>query len=251
MKFIGLITVLISGGLLVYAVSDFPKWGDPESPASSYRVSNHYLTESFSETSVPNIVTAVLADYRGYDTLFETVVIFTAGIAVLAVLGKREKSKTSSGEGDELEAPAEDLVIETTARLITPVIQLFALYVIAHGHHSPGGGFQGGVIFGASLILMSLARNLPETLLRLSQRRAVSLATAGVLIYAGIGLLCLVMGSNFLDYSILGKLLHTTGVEARSLSILGIEIGVGFTVATIMFVIFANLFSGGRLRDEL
>ena len=86
---------------------------------------------------------------------------------------------------------------------------------------------------------------------RFSQSRAVLFATVGVLIYAGIGLLCLVLGSNFLDYSILGKLLHISGIQARSLSILGVEIGVGFTVATVMFVIFANLSSRGRLQDGL
>lgn len=251
MKFIGLITALISGGLLILAVSDFPDWGDPASPASSYRVSNHYLTESFAETSVPNLVTAVLADYRGYDTLFETVVIFAAGIAILAILGKREKTETLFSEQDKLDVPAEDLIIDTTVRLIVPVIQLFALYVVAHGHYSPGGGFQGGIIFGSSLILLSLARNLPYTLRRFSQSRAVLFATVGVLIYAGIGLLCLVLGSNFLDYSILGKLLHISGIQARSLSIFGVEIGVGFTVATVMFVIFANLSSRGRLQDGL
>tara|TARA_Y100000588_G_scaffold394550_2_gene515651 strand:- start:1519 stop:2274 length:756 start_codon:yes stop_codon:yes gene_type:complete len=251
LKFIGLITVLISGSLLIIAVSDFPNWGDPASPASSYRVSNHYITESFAETSVPNLVTAVLADYRGYDTLFETVVIFAAGIAILAILGTREKTETLFGEQDKLDVSGEDLIIDTTVRLIVPVIQLFGLYVIAHGHSSPGGGFQGGIIFGSSLILLSLARNLPYTLRRLSQSRAVLFATVGVLIYAGIGLLCLILGSNFLDYSILGKLLNIPSIQARSLSIFGVEVGVGFTVATVMFVIFANLSSRGRLQDGL
>ncbi len=249
MKLVGLITVLFSGGLMLYAVSDMPEWGDPDSPASSYRVSRHYLEKSYSETLVPNVVTAVLADYRGYDTLFETVVIFSAGIAVLAILGVKESVGDEISDGNE--GSSGDLIIETTARLITPIIQIFALYVIAHGHHSPGGGFQGGVIFGASLILLSLARNLPAALGRLSQSRAISLAATGVLIYAGIGFLCLLLGSNFLNYSALGKVLFTTEIEARSLSILGVEIGVGVTVATIMFVIFANLSSRGRLQGGL
>ena len=178
-------------------------------------------------------------------------VIFAAGIAILAILGRRKKPETLFCEQDKLSVPAEDLIIDTTVRLIVPVIQLFALYVVAHGHYSPGGGFQGGIIFGSSLILLSLARNLPYTLRRFSQSRAVLLATVGVLIYAGIGLLCLVLGSNFLDYSILGKLLHISSIQARSLSIFGVEIGVGFTVATVMFIIFANLSSGGRLQDGL
>ena len=78
MKIIGFIVVISTGLLLLYAESDFPDWADPSSPASVH-VSPHYITESVEETSVPNIVTAVLADYRSYDTMFETVVVFAAG----------------------------------------------------------------------------------------------------------------------------------------------------------------------------
>jgi multicomponent Na+:H+ antiporter subunit B len=69
----------------MYATIDFPDWGDPDSPASLH-VSPRYIEKSMEETSVPNMVTAVLADYRGYDTMFETAVIFSAGIAVVMML---------------------------------------------------------------------------------------------------------------------------------------------------------------------
>ena len=95
MKILGLIAVCITGWLLLSAVSDFPEWGDPHSPANSYRLSQGYITETFSETSVPNMVTAVLADYRGYDTMFETVVIFTAGIAIIGILRRDGPSGNS------------------------------------------------------------------------------------------------------------------------------------------------------------
>ncbi|KPK29651.1 MAG: sodium:proton antiporter, partial [Nitrospira bacterium SG8_3] len=80
MKVIGLFIVILTGALLVYATVDFPPWGDPNSPASTH-LSPHYIEKSMEETSVPNIVTAVLADYRGFDTMFETAVIFCAGVA--------------------------------------------------------------------------------------------------------------------------------------------------------------------------
>jgi multicomponent Na+:H+ antiporter subunit B len=73
------------GGLLVGATADFPAWGDPNSPAS-FHLSPHFIEKTMEETSVPNIVTAVLADYRGYDTMFETAVIFTAGLACFFLL---------------------------------------------------------------------------------------------------------------------------------------------------------------------
>ena len=85
MKVFALIIVILCGGLLIYGTSDFPPWGDPESPASTH-VSPYYIEHTIEDTSVPNIVTSVLADYRGFDTMFETVVIFTAGISCFFLL---------------------------------------------------------------------------------------------------------------------------------------------------------------------
>ncbi|MDY6935856.1 MAG: hydrogen gas-evolving membrane-bound hydrogenase subunit E [Spirochaetota bacterium] len=87
-KLLSIIIILIAGGVLVYGVNDFPKWADPDQPASTH-VSPKYIEEIYEKTAVPNMVTAVLADYRGYDTMFETAVIFTAGIAVVMLLRRR------------------------------------------------------------------------------------------------------------------------------------------------------------------
>lgn len=85
MKVLALLASLMTGAILLYGVQDFAPWGDPASPASTH-VSSYYIRNSVRETQVPNIVTAVLGDYRGYDTMFETVVIFCAGMAVVCVL---------------------------------------------------------------------------------------------------------------------------------------------------------------------
>ena len=92
MKAIGFFVVVLCGSLLIYGTVDFPDWGDPASPASTH-VSPYYIEKTLEETSVPNIVTAVLADYRGYDTMFETTVIFTAAIACFFLL-RTFKSKS-------------------------------------------------------------------------------------------------------------------------------------------------------------
>ncbi len=84
-KIAALLITLIVGGFLFYGSFFFPGWGDPGQPASLH-VSPRYIERTLSETKVPNAVTSVLADYRGYDTMFETSVIFTAGIAVLMLL---------------------------------------------------------------------------------------------------------------------------------------------------------------------
>ncbi len=250
MKGIALLVVAVTGSLLIYVARDLPAWADPHSPASDYRVSKHYITQSIVETSVPNMVTAVLADYRGYDTLFETVVIFTAGIAIFGILRVTRSERSLRRQVHSGLAPP-DLVVQTTCRLLVPVIQLFALYVLAHGHHSPGGGFQGGVIFGASLILIALSYDLRDALIRLSESNALRLAAVGVLIYAGIGLACVLLGENYLDYDVLHRILPADPVESRSHSILGVETGVAFTVSAIMFAIYASLSSRGELNGGL
>ena len=81
-----ILAALAVGGLLIYGTLDLPAFGDPEAPAQQH-VAPHYLGQGEAETGVPNIVTAVLASYRGFDTLGEVTVIFTAGIGVLLMLG--------------------------------------------------------------------------------------------------------------------------------------------------------------------
>lgn len=251
MKIVALIAVILTGGLLLSVVSHFPAWADPHSPANANRISQFYITETEELTAVPNLVTAVLADFRGYDTLFETVVIFSAGLAVFAILG-RPKRKRGRENAEEDEDPDENMIVIQTCRLVIPIMQLFALYVIAHGHHSPGGGFQGGVILGSSFILWAIARNLPTALQRFSSRKAMILACVGVLIYAGIGVLCQGLGKNFLDYHILHHVLPATdSIMARSHAMLGVEIGVAFTVSSIMFGLYAYLSSQGREEGGL
>lgn len=90
MKTLSLISTVIVGALLIYGTMDMPEWGDPNSPASTH-VSPYYLRNSLKDTATPNVVTSVLADYRGYDTLGETTVIFTAGMGCILLLRKRRK----------------------------------------------------------------------------------------------------------------------------------------------------------------
>ncbi len=274
MKIGALILVIITGGVLIYGSLEFPPWGDPTSPASSH-VSPYYIEKSIEDTSVPNLVTAVLADYRGYDTMFETVVIFTAGIACIFLLRTFKKKEAKSrlyrhiptgitlriekeGRFPEDSAVFEridsawvphDLIVKTTCRLIVPFIQIFALCVIAHGHHSPGGGFQGGVILGAAMILLAVAFSLRETMRRVGERFTVLLSTLGVFIYAVTGIVSVLMGLNYLDYSALAALLGVDPVTARSHGILIVEVGVGIAVMATMLTLYYNLASAGK-QDE-
>jgi multicomponent Na+:H+ antiporter subunit B len=94
-----LLVVTVTGALLMFGTSDLPRLGDPNAPIHTH-VAPRYILESPKEIGIPNIVTSVLASYRGYDTLGETTVIFTAGVAVMALLGIRRRRRR---EGDEKE----------------------------------------------------------------------------------------------------------------------------------------------------
>jgi len=276
LKIIGLIIVVLTGALLIYTTVDFPPWADPASPASTH-VSPHYIEKAMEKTSVPNVVTAVLADYRSYDTMFEATVIFCAGVACFFLLRifKREGPEerlyrhTMTGltvrikESERLPIDLDEferidtlwtphsLIIKTICRILIPFIQLFGLYVIAHGHYSPGGGFQGGVILGASIILLAISHDLRTATKRLREKVDSILCAAGVFIYAGTGALCLLLGLNFLDYSALAAVLHVDPITARSHGILIVEIGVGIAVMATMIWIYNNLSSAGKYDEGL
>ena len=253
MKKMAGIVVLIVGLILLYGVSapdDFPSWGAPDSPANGSPVSQYFITNTIVDTEVPNMVTAVLADYRSYDTMFETVVIFVAGLGIFSVV----RVFGHSGSGRVVTTDTKpDMIITNTCRLLIPVIQLFALYVLAHGHSSPGGGFQGGVIMGASFILVALAWDLDAALKRFSEKQAITCAGIGILIYAGFGLASVFLGEEFLDYGITPRILPGVASPemARYYGMLGVEIGVMFTVTSIMFLIYGLLATRGKMTGGL
>ena len=128
-----------------------------------------------------------------------------------------------------------DLIIRMVCRGLAPFIQLFGLYVIMHGHSSPGGGFQGGVILASSFILLAMAEGSETLRRRLSLTALTGFMSAGVLLYAGIGVVCLVLGANYLDYGVLPF------SEPRSVGMLVIEVGIGITVTAAMLSIFRDL----------
>lgn len=92
--------VTVTGGLLIYATLDMPPYGDPSAPIH-HNVSVHYVEESGTEVGIPNIVTSVLASYRGYDTLGETTVIFTAAIGVMALIGRSRRRRRTETSNDK------------------------------------------------------------------------------------------------------------------------------------------------------
>lgn len=227
---LGLIIVILTGAALLYGVADFPNMGDANAPI------HHHLAPDFIQLTqqkidIPNIVTAVLASFRGYDTFGETVVIFSAGAAVLMLLGM--------GQVERKQEPEKNLILWVVVKPMIALILIFALYVQFHGDFGAGGGFQAGVIFASGFILYSLVfgetyarKVIPATILP-------RLSALGVLIYGVTGLMSLLSNKPFLDYNALSS----NPISGQHLGILLVEAGVGLAVfSTILLIYYA--FSG-------
>ena len=239
------LTVVTATSLIViYATLDKPPMGDPTAPVHQH-VAPWYLKNTPELIDVPNIVTAVLASFRGYDTLGEVFVVFTAGIGVLFLLGANPSKPAQSSRtpvGGTTQGLRHYLIPRVVGRLLVPFIVLFGLYVQFHGDYGPGGGFQAGAIIAAGIILFALIEGEDQALRVLPQRALMGLMVSGALLYAGVGVAGILLGGNFLDYSVLGS----SPVAGQHIGILLIEIGVGLTVTGVLLSVFFAFAARGK-----
>ncbi|MBE0517097.1 MAG: sodium:proton antiporter [Methanophagales archaeon] len=135
-----------------------------------------------------------------------------------------------------------DVITATISRLMIPFIQLFALYVIIHGASGPGGGFQGGVIFASSFVLYLVVFGLAAAGKRFPEGANTALMSTGVYLYAGVGLLCILISLGVAEYLNYGFIPLTHMFEEnRALGMDLVEIGIGITVMAVITEIFFNL----------
>ena len=137
-----------------------------------------------------------------------------------------------------------DLVLRVIAKLLIPFILVFALYVQFHGDFGPGGGFQAGVIVAAAIIFHALIYGLPMTRRVVPEWVVEIMVASGILIYAGVGVATMLLGGNFLDYSVLAH----APAHGQHRGIFLVEIGVGVTVTGVILMIFYMF--AGRSRSS-
>lgn len=131
-------------------------------------------------------------------------------------------------------------IILLLSRIISPYIMLFGMYVIFHGHYSPGGGFQGGAMLAASVLLIRIAVDEKVHQMHFKKTMGIPLGVIGVLVFFGTGLISLLFGGYFLDYHLL-PIPWLEAADLRNAGILIIEVGVGLAVMTILVSIYDNL----------
>ncbi len=220
--------------LMVSAVLALPPIGSETTPVTTH-VIPRYLTEGVEEAGAENIVTAVILNYRGYDTMGEVTVIFCALIAVLAVIG-REDVKLHTSKVD-LVGIKESVIVRSVVRFLAPFIMLFAVYIMLHGKESPGGGFQAGAILGASIIIYTMTFSYDLTLKKFFVKARTFMESAGPIAFFACGVIALFYGQNFLTYMI-PAFPFATQEAMRNLMIEVIEVGIGIGGGTVISSIF-------------
>lgn len=188
-------------------------------------LSKKYVEKATSELNTQNVVTSVVVTYRGLDTLGEVTVLFLATAGVGFLLSKRKKSdKTISSKSRDASE-----IFKTSTNFLFPLIVLFGVYIFVHGHLTPGGGFQGGVLIASAFVMIMLsekAYKLNKLMLHITE----SLSGA---FYVIIGALGLFLAKGFLDPSFipLGKygMLFSAGAVPLIYSFIGLKVGSELT----------------------
>lgn len=225
-------------GAMVYNVAFMPAFGGTDAPTNN-EVSERYLEKGQEETGVVNMVTGLILQYRGFDTFGETHVLFIATIAVMILLRMGKKEIPEEVDGEESEG---DVILRTIARFLVPMILLFGLYVLVNGHLSPGGGFSGGAVIGAGLILYSAAFGFTSTARFFNEKIYDILKVGSLGLYSLLIIYYLFTGANGIDSVVpLGKV----GAIISSGLILPINVLVGIEVACTMYAFYALFRKGG------
>ncbi|OQX83570.1 MAG: cation:proton antiporter [Candidatus Latescibacteria bacterium 4484_7] len=214
--------------LLILAVGIAQSIGKIPFGTSKTKVGRYYIDNGVEETGATNIVTSVVVNYRGFDTLGEVTVLFVAALGLGAVLALKKKKQ----ENDELERAS--LVLTSGCKFLFPFILLFGSYIFIHGHLTPGGGFQGGAVIASAFLLIYLGCRERK----INENGAKAIESLSGLLFVVIGLIGLAVGGYFL-LNYLPKGIPNTLFSAGIIPI--IYIAIGFKVGAELTGIIDNL----------
>lgn len=227
--------------MLLAAVSDLPSFGDKDNPVNN-EVSERYIEKGLQETGAVNIVTGMILDYRAFDTLGESHVLFIAACTVLILLRTDKKSdKEEQEENDRIHEPKNDMILQAAAKILVPPIFIFGLYLILAGHLGPGGGFSGGAVIGAGLILYLNAFGFAETERFFTAKLYRRMSFGALTCYSMAKSYSFYTGANHIESMIP---LGTPGAIVSSGLILLLNICVGIVVAGTMYTFYVMFRKG-------
>ena len=228
--------------VLLMTVSYLPPSGDPSNPINTV-VSERYIEQGLQETGALNIVSGMILTYRAFDTFGETNVLFIATCCVMILLMVDDAIlKKQEAINDRRFEPKNDAILQGTAFVLCPIIFIFGIYIILNGHLSPGGGFSGGAIMGAGLILYVSAFGFKKTQRFFNEHIYKIAKITALCMYGLIGTYFYMTGANGIENHI------PLGIPGHILSsgiILPINICVGQEVACTMYAFYALFRRGG------
>lgn len=224
--------------LLLVTVSYLPAVGSVTRPVNN-EVAKRYIESGLEETGAINIVAGMILDYRAFDTLGESHVLFTATITVLILL---RLNKGQEDHNDRIFEPKNDAILQLVATFLVPVIIIFGIYIILNGHLGPGGGFSGGAVIGAGLVLYLNAFGFAKT------ERFFTEKTYKWVCFFSLSFYCLAKSYSFYTganhlHSVIPK--GTPGAILSGGLILPLNIAVGLVVACTIYAFYAMFRKGG------
>ena len=248
-QIVSVIFLFVLIGILLFVVSYLPPVGNALNPDNN-EVAAKYIEDGMKDTGAVNIVTGMILDYRAFDTLGESNVLFIATCTVLILLrldkNKNHKNddtttKEQEEENDRLYEPKNDIIIQKVACVLVPIIIIFGIYVILNGHLSPGGGFSGGAILGAGLILYLNAFGFQKTERFFTGKTFRRITVACLTFYCLAKSYSFFTGANHLE-SYIPK--GTPGAILSSGLILPLNICVGMIVTCTMYAFYCMFRKG-------
>ncbi|MCQ2506106.1 MAG: hypothetical protein MJ113_02900 [Lachnospiraceae bacterium] len=244
-KFLAAITCFSIIMILLVTVAKLPSFGNPDNPVNN-EVSERYIEQGLEETGAVNIVAGMILDYRAFDTLGESHVLFIACVCVMILLRldkeTNDPEKLKALENDRDFEPKNEAILQHAAKILVPVIILFGIYIVLNGHISPGGGFAGGAIIGSGLILYLNAFGFKKTEMFFTTKTFSVVSVSSLLFYSLSKTYSFFTGANDL-HSIIGP--GTPGAILSAGLILPLNIAVGAVVACTMYGFYALFRKGG------
>lgn len=232
---------------LVFTVIHLPDIGVKSNPDNN-EVAQRYIEKGLEETGAVNIVAGMILDYRAFDTFGESNVLFIATICVTIMLRvdrkrKKEENEKEDDDNELIYEPRKDTILQIGAKVIIPIIFVFGIYIVLNGHLSPGGGFSGGSVLGAGLILYLNAFGFENTERFMNANTVKWITFGSLMVYCLAKSYSFFTGANGLESHIP---LGNPGAIFSSGLILILNICVGLVVACTMYSFYA-LVRRGRI----
>ncbi len=233
---------LIMVVFFLIAVNDLPAFGDNSDPTVN-EVPQRYLEQGMAETGAVNTVAGMILDYRAFDTLGESFVLFTATVAVTILLAADGTKRRKVHLPREVMDYSKDPIVATVTKLVIPIVFVFGFYVLVNGHLSPGGGFSGGAILACAPILFALVWGDERARATFTPRLLRTVTVAALGFYVVSKTYSFFTGANHLESII------SPGTPGRIFSaglILPLNVAVGCVVCCTMYS-FYGYFRRGEL----